>query len=81
MTNMRLNNEQIQWIVDNFNFGREIEELSLDTGLSQASIKRALSEAGVIDLSWHKSQAQHELLTYLRTKGITSVKHLQGATL
>lgn len=75
---MRLNQPQIDWIVLNYNQGRTIEELTLDTGRSEATIKRALSEAGVMDLSWHKSAEQHRMLQYLRTKNITNLTQLQG---
>lgn len=75
---MRLNAPQIEWIVQNYNQGRTIEELTLDTGRSEATIKRALSEAGVMDLSWHKSAEQHRMLQYLRTKSVVNLTQLQG---
>lgn len=75
---MRLNAEQIDWISSEYQAGREIEEISIDTGLSVPSIKRALSEAGDIDLAWHKSKEQHKILQYLRSRGITKLSQFNG---
>ena len=76
---MKLNSQQIAWIVDEFvRCERTYEELAIDTGLSVATIKRALSEAGELDLSWHKSAEQHAMLQHLRAKGITTLTQLQG---
>ena len=75
---MRLNAEQIDWISSEFQAGREIEEISIDTGLSVPTIKRALSESGDIDLSWHKTKEQHKILQYLRSRGITKLSQFNG---
>lgn len=75
---MRLDKQQIDWIVDEFKLGREIDDICLDTGLSSSSIKRALSEGGQLDLSWHKSEEQHAILQHLRANGITTLTQLQG---
>lgn len=75
---MRLNAQQIDWISSEFQAGREVDEISIDTGLSVPSIKRALSEAGDIDLAWHKSKEQHKILQYLRSRGITKLSQFNG---
>lgn len=75
---MRLNAQQIDWISSEFQAGREVDEISIDTGLSVPSIKRALSEAGDLDLAWHKSKEQHKILQYLRSRGITKLSQFNG---
>ena len=73
---MTLDKQALLWIKQEFEAGRTAEEIALDTGYSKPTVKRALAEQGVLNLSWHKSKAQHELLTYLERSNIKCVEDL-----
>ena len=73
---MKLDKKAIEWITQEHAAGRTLDEISLDTGLSKPSVKRALSEAGVLELSWHKSDSEHKLLQLLSKNGIKTVSDI-----
>lgn len=73
---MKLDNKAIEWIKQEFIVGRTFEEIALDTGWSVQTVKRALAESHTIQLSWHKSKAQHKLLSHLSSKGIHTLEDL-----
>lgn len=73
---MNLDMRQIEWIAHEHRCGREIEEIKIDTGLSIASIKRALAEAGDLSLSWHKTKDEHAIITKLREYGVKDLASL-----
>lgn len=77
---MRITTQDITWIANQYRQGRSIDELVIDTGLSVKSIKRALAEAGEIYLSWHKTEQENVLLSYLRSKDIYNITDLFQAT-
>lgn len=74
---MNLSKEQINWIANEYRAGRELDEIKIDTGLSLPTVKRALAEAGELSLKWHKTPKEHELISYLKTKGINSVADIK----
>lgn len=75
---MTVKAQYIQWVKDEFLAGRTVEEISLDTGKSVKTIKRYLAEAGILNLSWHKTREENLLINYLKTKGITKLTQLMG---
>lgn len=75
---LKMTQNEINWIVNEYNLGRSIEEISVDTGASRQNIKRALAEAGILNLSWYKTKKEQEMLNFLYSKGITSVFVLQN---
>lgn len=78
---IKINPLALEWIHNEFRSGRTIEEISVDTGMSRQNVKRALAEAGEIYLSWYKTHNENELLTYLKSKGITCVNQLIKAAI
>lgn len=75
---MTVKAQDIQWVKDEFLAGRTVEEISLDTGKSIKTIKRYLAEANILNLSWHKTREENNILKYLKGKGITKLTQLVG---
>lgn len=75
---MTVKAQDIQWVKDEFLAGRTVEEISIDTGKSVKTIKRYLAEAGILNLSWHKTREENNILNYLKAKGITKLTQLAG---
>ncbi|AKG13492.1 hypothetical protein AAX11_04975 [Moraxella bovoculi] len=75
---MTMNAQDIQWVRDEYLAGRTIDEISIDTGKSVKTIKRYLAEAGVLNLSWHKTREENSILKYLKSKNITKLYQLVG---
>ena len=75
---MTVKAQDIQWVKDEFQAGRTVEEISLDTGKSIKTIKRYLAEANILNLSWHKTREENNILKYLKGKGITKLTQLVG---
>lgn len=73
---MTVNEQDIQWVRDEYLAGRTIDEISIDTGKSVKTIKRYLAEAGVLNLSWHKTKEENNILKYLKSKNITKLYQL-----
>lgn len=74
---MKLSSKEINWIADEFKSGRTVEELAIDTGMSKQNVKRALSEAGLMNLSWYKNNNEKLILAYLRGMGINNLTELK----
>lgn len=75
---MTVKAQDIQWVKDEYLAGRTVDEISIDTGKSVKTIKRYLAEAGVLNLSWHKTREENDILRYLKAKGITRLTQLAG---
>ncbi|AKG07795.1 hypothetical protein AAX06_06075 [Moraxella bovoculi] len=73
---MTVNAQDIQWVRNEYLAGRTIDEISIDTGKSVKTIKRYLAEAGVLNLSWHKTKEENNILKYLKSKNITKLYQL-----
>ena len=69
----------LDWIRNEYQSGRTIEEISVDTGMSNQNVKRALAERGELSLSWYKTVEENAILDYLKANGITNVKQLISA--
>ncbi|WP_395143729.1 hypothetical protein ACF3NV_07740 [Moraxella atlantae] len=67
----------IKWFKQEYEAGRTIEEMSIDTGWSKQNVKRALAEAGIMYLSWYKTANENELLKFLYSKGITRLDQVE----
>lgn len=67
----------IKWFKQEYQAGRSLEEMAIDTGWSKQNIKRALAEAGVMYLSWYKTTHENELLKFLYSKGITRLDQIE----
>ena len=76
-----LNQAELNWIAQEYNNGRTIEEIAIDTGISKQQVKRCLSEKGLMYLSWYKNAEEDAMLKFLRQKNITTFAQLQNAFL
>ena len=74
-----LNQAELNWIAQEYNNGRTIEEIAIDTGISKQQVKRCLSEKGLMYLSWYKNAEEDSMLKYLKDIGITSASDLREA--
>lgn len=74
---IKLTQPEIKWFEQEYQNGRTIEEMAIDTGFSKQNVKRALAEAGLMYLSWYKTNSENEILRYLRNKGITTLDTLR----
>lgn len=67
----------IQAIANEYQNGRTIEEISIDSGIGKNNVKRALCEANLMCLSWYKTQEEDDILLYLDSIGITTLQDLK----
>lgn len=67
----------IQAIANEYQNGRTIEEISIDSGIGKNNVKRALCEANLMSLSWYKTQEEDDILLYLDIIGITTLQDLK----
>lgn len=73
---MRLTKQEIAWIANEFQSNRTVQEIAIDTGMSKQNVKRALAEAGLVNLSWYKTNEENKMLTFLKAKGINNTEQL-----
>ena len=69
----------INWFTQQYQAGRTVEEMSIDTGWSKQNIKRALAEGQLMYLSWYKTHEEDSMLKFLKEIGITSARDLREA--
>ena len=69
----------INWFTQQYQAGRTVEEMSIDTGWSKQNVKRALAEGKLMYLSWYKTSEEDSMLKFLKDIGITSARDLQEA--
>lgn len=74
---IRLNQEQLDWISSEYQSGRSIQEISIDTGVSISNVKRALAETQDLSLDWYKTTHECEMIHYLQNKGIKTLNQLK----
>ena len=67
----------IQAIANEYQNGRTIEEISIDSGIGKNNVKRALCEANLMSLSWYKTQEEDDILLYLDSISITTLQDLK----
>ena len=69
----------INWFTQQYQAGRTVEEMSIDTGWSKQNVKRALAEGQLMYLSWYKTHEEDSMLKFLKDIGITSARDLREA--
>lgn len=69
----------INWFTQQYQAGRTVEEMSIDTGWSKQNVKRALAEGQLMYLSWYKTHEEDNMLKFLKEIGIISARDLQEA--
>lgn len=75
---IQLNQQEINWIASEFKNDRSISEISVDTGMSVSNVKRALAEAGLLNLNWYKTVNEIAMLNYLKGMGIHNLEQLRS---
>lgn len=75
---VKLNQKEINWIANEFQNDRTVQEIAIDTGMSVNNVKRALAEKGLISLSWYKTADEIQMLNYLKAMGINNLIDLKG---
>lgn len=53
-------------------------ELSTLFDLKPTTVRRILAEHSLININYHKTQAEIEILEYLKTLGVTQVDQIRG---
>lgn len=76
MALQKLSQNDLEWIKNEHQNGRTIEEIATDTGLSKQMVKRALAEVHELYLSWYKTKDENALLMYLKDRNIHTVEQL-----
>lgn len=74
---IRLTQAEIQWIKQEYEAGNTVQDIAFDTGMSISNIKRALAEAGVLTLSWYKTNEENAMLAYLKQNNVTTLEELK----
>ena len=75
----QIDKPSIQCFCQEYQAGRTVEEMSIDTGWSKQNIKRALAEGQLMYLSWYKTHEEDSMLKFLKEIGITSARDLREA--
>ncbi len=75
---IKLTTTEIQWIKYAYEeAGSTVQDIALDTGMSVSNVKRALAEAGVLTLSWYKTNEENDMLEYLKQNNVTTLQELK----
>ena len=74
---IRLTQAEIQWIKQEYEAGNTVQDIAFDTGMSVSNVKRALAEAGVLTLSWYKTNNDIAMLEYLKQNNVTTLEELK----
>lgn len=76
---MKLTQKEKEFIANEYASGDSFEDIAFATGITVQAVKRALSDIGIIDLSWHKAPYEHDLLQILKQKKVTNPAKLREA--
>ena len=74
---VKLNKDEINYIARAYLSNYTIEEISVETGVGSQNVKRALAEAGVLTLSWYKTNEENAMLEYLKQNNVTTLQELK----
>lgn len=75
---IKLTPTEIQWIKYAYEeAGNTVQDIAFDTGMSISNVKRALAEAGVLTLSWYKTNEENAMLEYLKQNNVTTLQELK----
>ena len=74
---VKLNKDEINYIARAYLSNYTIEEISVETGVGKQNVKRALCEAGVLTLSWYKTNEENAMLEYLKQNNVTTLQELK----
>lgn len=74
---VKLNQQELNWVANEFQNDRTVQEIAIDTGMSVNNVKRALAEKGLLSLSWYKTTDEIQLLNYLKAMGVNNLIDLR----
>lgn len=66
--------QDIPAVLSNFKAGISLLEISNALAIPYVTVKRILAENGLMVMPQYKTEKEHELIEFLRTKNITDVK-------
>lgn len=75
---VKLNQQELNWVANEFQNDRTVQEIAIDTGMSVNNVKRALAEKGLLSLSWYKTTDEIQMLNYLKAMGVNNLIDLRG---
>lgn len=75
---IKLNQQELNWVANEFQNDRTVQEIAIDTGMSVSNVKRALAEKGLLSLSWYKTTDEIQMLNYLKAMGVNNLIDLRG---
>lgn len=74
---VKLNQQELNWVANEFQNDRTVQEIAIDTGMSVNNVKRALAEKGLLSLSWYKTTDEIQTLNYLKAMGVNNLIDLR----
>lgn len=74
---VKLNQQELNWVANEFQNDRTVQEIAIDTGMSVSNVKRALAEKGLLSLSWYKTTDEIQMLNYLKAIGVNNLIDLR----
>lgn len=74
---VKLNQQELNWVANEFQNDRTVQEIAIDTGMSVNNVKRALAEKGLLSLSWYKTADEIQMLNYLKAMGVNNLIDLR----
>lgn len=74
---IKLNQQELNWVANEFQNDRTVQEIAIDTGMSVNNVKRALAEKGLLSLSWYKTTDEIQMLNYLKAMGVNNLIDLR----
>ena len=74
---VKLNQQELNWVANEFQNDRTVQEIAIDTGMSVSNVKRALAEKGLLSLSWYKTTDEIQMLNYLKAMGVNNLIDLR----
>lgn len=74
---VKLNQQELNWVANEFQNDRTVQEIAIDTGMSVNNVKRALAEKGLLSLSWYKTTDEIQMLNYLKVMGVNNLIDLR----
>lgn len=74
---VKLNQQELNWVANEFQNDRTVQEIAIDTGMSVNNVKRALAEKSLLSLSWYKTTDEIQMLNYLKAMGVNNLIDLR----
>ena len=74
---VKLNQQELNQVANEFQNDRTVQEIAIDTGMSVNNVKRALAEKGLLSLSWYKTTDEIQMLNYLKAMGVNNLIDLR----